>query len=124
LDRRFPFYWWEGRDGQSTRYAMQPRVAALFRAALPATPRDTEDQRSRETGANGQFWAYENWVAAGHRATVHRSECGFCNDGVGAHGGGQTRNGRWLGRFPSPEAAKAEAERAGAEVRDCSRCMP
>ena len=33
LDRRFPFYWWEGRDGESTRYAMQPRVAALFRAA-------------------------------------------------------------------------------------------
>lgn len=31
LDRRFPFYWWEGRDGASTRYAMQPRVAALFR---------------------------------------------------------------------------------------------
>jgi hypothetical protein len=33
LDRRFPFYWWEGREGESTRYAMQPRVAALFRAA-------------------------------------------------------------------------------------------
>jgi hypothetical protein len=41
LDRRFPFYWWEGRDGESTRYAMQPRVAALFRTA-----RDTSgDQR-------------------------------------------------------------------------------
>jgi hypothetical protein len=33
LDRRFPYYWWEGRDGESTRYAMQPRVAALFRSA-------------------------------------------------------------------------------------------
>jgi hypothetical protein len=33
IDRRFPFYWWEGRDGESSRYAMQPRVAALFRSA-------------------------------------------------------------------------------------------
>jgi hypothetical protein len=33
LDRRFPFYWWEGRNGGSTRYAMQPRVAELFRDA-------------------------------------------------------------------------------------------
>jgi hypothetical protein len=33
LDRRFPFYWREGRDGRSATYAMQPRVAALFRAA-------------------------------------------------------------------------------------------
>jgi hypothetical protein len=33
LNRRFPFYWWEGRNGQSARYAMQPRVAALFRRA-------------------------------------------------------------------------------------------
>jgi hypothetical protein len=30
LDRRFPFYWWEGRNGGSAKYAMQPRVALLF----------------------------------------------------------------------------------------------
>jgi hypothetical protein len=30
LNRRFPFYWWEGRNGESARYAMQPRVAKLF----------------------------------------------------------------------------------------------
>jgi hypothetical protein len=45
LNRRFPFYWWEGHDGESTRYAMQPRVAALFSEArgtarlLPLTTR-------------------------------------------------------------------------------------
>ena len=33
LDRRFPFYWWEGRNGESARYAMQPRVAQLFSTA-------------------------------------------------------------------------------------------
>lgn len=38
LGRRFPFYWWEGRGGESTRYAMQSRVSALFRTArsMPA----------------------------------------------------------------------------------------
>lgn len=124
LDRRFPFYWWEGRDGESTRYAMQPRVAALFRSVTPDPSSRNEDQDSRKTGGRRSFWAYENWVAAGHRATIHRGECGFCNNGAGVHGGGHTRNGRWLGPFRSREEAEAEAKRAGAEVRDCSRCMP
>ena len=31
--RRYPFYWWQGRDGSPTRYAMKPVVARLFRAA-------------------------------------------------------------------------------------------
>lgn len=124
LDRRFPFYWWEGRDGESTQYAMQPRVAALFRAASLDTSSRNEDQGSFDAESKGTFWAYENWVANGHRATLHRAECGFCNYGAGVHGGGQTRNGRWLGPFRSPDKAKGDAERAGAEVRDCSRCMP
>lgn len=124
LDRRFPFYWWEGREGESTRYAMQPRVAALFRATASNASSRNEDQGSRYTEAKDKFWAYENWVAYGHRATLHRAECGFCNHGAGVHGGGQTRNGRWLGPFPSPDQARVEAQRSGAEVRDCSRCMP
>lgn len=124
LDRRFPFYWWEGRDGESTRYATQPRVAALFRAASPDPASRSDGERSPEAGDKGSFWAYENWVAYGHRATIHRGECGFCNFGAGVHGGGQTRNGRWLGPFRSPEEAKVDAERAGAEVRNCSRCRP
>ncbi len=31
--RRYPFYWWHGRDGSPTRYAMKPTVASLFRVA-------------------------------------------------------------------------------------------
>jgi hypothetical protein len=124
LDRRFPFYWWEGRDGESTRYAMQPRVAALFRATSFDPSMSNGDHDSHKAGLEGAFWAYENWVANGHRATVHRGECGFCNYGVGIHGGGQTRNGRWLGPFRSREEAEANAQRAGAEMRNCSRCMP
>ena len=37
-------------------------------------------------------WAYENWRAHGHRATVHRGECSMCNEGAGVHGGGETRD--------------------------------
>jgi hypothetical protein len=37
LDRRFPFYWWEGRNGESARYAMQPRVARLFSESRSGT---------------------------------------------------------------------------------------
>jgi hypothetical protein len=124
LDRRFPFYWWEGREGQSTRYAMQPRFAGLFWATSSDTSPQNEDQASLKTEAKGRFWAYENWVANGHPATLHRAECVSCNHGGGAHGGGQTRSGRWLGPFRSPDEAKAAAQCCGAEVRDRSRCMP
>jgi hypothetical protein len=31
IDRRFPFCWWEGRNGASARYAMKISVAKLFR---------------------------------------------------------------------------------------------
>lgn len=122
LDRRFPFYWWEGRGGESTRYAMQPRVAALFRSVSSGRPAQVGDEGAWKDAAEATFWAYENWVADGHKALVHRGECGFCNYGAGVHGGGQTRNGRLLGPFSSTEDAIAAAERAGARVRECTRC--
>ncbi len=30
------------------------------------------------------FWVYENWVAE-KKAVVHRTECGHCQNGQGAH---------------------------------------
>lgn len=47
LNRRFPFYWWEGRNGESTRYAMQPKVAALFQAVGSDTFMREEGHLSR-----------------------------------------------------------------------------
>lgn len=32
-ERRLPFYWWKGRNGEASCYAMKPSVAALFQAA-------------------------------------------------------------------------------------------
>jgi F-type H+-transporting ATPase subunit beta len=72
----------------------------------------------------GSFWAYENWRAHGHRATIHRGECSMCSQGGGVHGGGQTPNGKWHGPFSSYSAARSEASRTGAEVRDCRKCWP
>lgn len=70
------------------------------------------------------FWAYENWRAHGHCATVHRGECSMCNDGTGVHGGGETRNGKWHGPFSSYGGASSVASRSGADVRDCRICTP
>jgi hypothetical protein len=38
-----------------------------------------------------------SWRANGQRASVHRSECGHCNGGVGQGGGTRPDNGQWLG---------------------------
>jgi hypothetical protein len=122
LNRRFPFYWWEGRDGKSSRYAMQLRVAALFRASPPDDSYDT--RVFNDSNDMRAFWVYENWTAQGHRATVHRANCSFCNNGRGVHGGGQTRNGRWHGPFSSSEDAASAVCASGAAIRECARCNP
>jgi hypothetical protein len=70
------------------------------------------------------FWAYENWRAHGHRATIHRGDCGACNHDAGVHGGGETAHGRWHGPFRSSDQARSDAGYRGAEVRDCARCSP
>jgi hypothetical protein len=70
------------------------------------------------------YWVYENWRAHGHRATIHRSDCGFCNDGTGVHGGGQTSNGRWHGRFTSAGEARSAVASRVVTIRDCRWCAP
>jgi hypothetical protein len=41
--RRYPFYWWSGRNGSPTQYAMKPTVAGLFRRVRP-TPGRAPDE--------------------------------------------------------------------------------
>lgn len=71
-----------------------------------------------------ELWVYENWRAHGHRATIHRGECGSCKAGAGRAGGTAPTNGRWLGPFNSGAAAGHAAGCTGAEVRRCSMCSP
>ncbi len=70
------------------------------------------------------YWVYENWRAHGHRATVHREECGHCNDGAGQSGGTRADNGRWGGPYTSVDKAVAAAQATGGADRRCGSCKP
>lgn len=70
------------------------------------------------------FWVYENWRAHGRRATVHRAECGHCNNGDGQRGGTRSDNGLWHGPFSSVIEAEEQARRTGGEHRRCGSCDP
>jgi len=71
-----------------------------------------------------EFWIYENWRAHGHRATLHRASCSFCNRGEGLRPGSSAANGKWLGPFLDGALAVAEARETRAEVRVCGTCSP
>ncbi len=58
-DRRFPFYWWKGKDDAATLYAMKPVVAQLFR-----------DARQQAQSRLGNVAAGTDWTAAEVAATV------------------------------------------------------
>ena len=70
------------------------------------------------------YYAYENWVAHGHVATIHEAGCSFCNHGKGLHRTGNTKCGKWHGPLSTYEEARASAEATGASVSDCSFCTP
>jgi hypothetical protein len=57
--RRFPFYWWKGRDGAASCYAMKPMVAALFRQVREQSGLSLSDAA-----------AGTDWTAAEVAATV------------------------------------------------------
>lgn len=71
-----------------------------------------------------RFYAYENWVAHGHTARLHRGSCSFCTDGVGKTGQKAPRNGKWLGPFATVRQAEDAATKVGAEVSRCRFCAP
>ena len=59
------------------------------------------------------FWVYENWtVEAGGRVTVHRGECGHCNNGKGHERKNKVpgRNGCWCGPFANKNLAMRYAK--------------
>lgn len=60
--RRLPFYWWRGRNGSPTLYAMKTSVAALFRQARLA------DAASESTRAAGGSPAPKNANAVEYKA--------------------------------------------------------
>ena len=57
--RRLPFYWWKGRDGSASCYAMKPMVATLFR-----------DARQQAGPSQAGVEAAADWTATEVAATV------------------------------------------------------
>jgi hypothetical protein len=70
------------------------------------------------------LWAYENWRAHGHRATIHLEGCDHRNGGQGAHGGGESPNGKWHGPFDDYQEARDRFNRKPIEIRRCHICSP
>lgn len=56
------------------------------------------------------FYFYENWRARGHKAVIHRADCGSCNNGRGVTTGTRPDNGRWLGPFKDETDAEVAAQ--------------
>jgi hypothetical protein len=72
--------------------------------------------------ARVEYWVYENWVI--RKAVIHRGDCGYCNNGVGVHGGGRTPNGQWRGPFATVREAHNKARQTGQPPRGCKVCAP
>jgi F-type H+-transporting ATPase subunit beta len=67
------------------------------------------------------YYVYENWTQK--RTRIHRSDCSYCNEGRGTHGGNATRNGRWHGPIPARDAAVALAESLKRhDTKICAHC--
>lgn len=68
-----------------------------------------------------EYWVFEDLPTS--RATVHRADCSFCNDGRGLRGVRREEQCRWLGPFSGLESAGDEARRTGRNnVHFCGRC--
>lgn len=73
-----------------------------------------------------QYYVYHNWrVERGGKARTHLGGCSFCNNGLGIHNTGPTRNGEWLGPFKTKQDALTRARNTGAARVDCcKKCSP
>ena len=70
------------------------------------------------------YYIYENWVAE-KKAKIHKADCGFCNNGNGAHNNIHgNRNGKWHGPFGNYTKAHEFAVRLNnRKVSNCSTCL-
>ena len=69
------------------------------------------------------YWVYENYP--NNRATVHKAECSYCNNGAGVHGVGKNPTGQWHGPYHDVIQAQAKARNTSrSNVRDCKTGAP
>ena len=115
--------------GPSRQSEEKPRRPSLFSRLIRRQRQESELTASKHfsqpQARDGQsFYFYENWVAKGHTAVIHRATCRFCNDGRGVHPGAGNANGAWSSSaFDTLEDARSAAEAKGAKASNCSFCL-
>lgn len=109
----------EGYAISGRRPRVTLRSATLHFARPAACIPGTARERYR---GEMSYYVYENWTH--DRARIHKSNCGFCNDGAAKQSARSDRNGQWHGPFEREEAF-AKASTLGCEnVRPCPICDP
>ena len=103
-------------------------VLAAVKALQAIWNRLFGEQRSADVEAVpepavGDIYFYENWVAKGHTAVIHKGGCSFCNYGQGRYRKTSTRNGAWSSAYLTVAEAKQAAEAKGAVVSTCAVCV-
>jgi hypothetical protein len=69
-----------------------------------------------------RYFVYENWTH--ERARIHKSECGYCNDGRGTQAGSSNRNGKWHGPYDREGAFNAAKRLDRGDTKSCPNCAP
>jgi len=90
-----------------------------FEEAVGRITGETKEEKEEESMT---YHIYQSWTV--HKARVHFSDRGFCNNGKGIHPDAGTNNGRWLGPFPTLDEALHAAQATGEPVSKCRFCRP
>src|SRR6266852_7764164 len=98
--------------------AMMGRIEEAYRLPMVPVRRDTRSKLQKIATEAGlivkaaaatadapSFYVYENWSAGPHKAVLHRSACGQCNNGKARPAGHSANHAQWHG----PYATLAEA---------------
>ena len=118
--------WWKAGDRDDLG-----KVSSVERdrtREVPLTPsRSTADVGKFSQNAQlfpDRFWIYEDDPT--DKAQVHRSQCRFCNDGLGLHRRiDRKSDNRWLGPFSDVETALVRAGQTGRKhIKRCGVCRP
>lgn len=69
------------------------------------------------------YYIYENWTH--NKARLHKSGCGYCNDGNGTQPADSGRNGKWHGPFEDLNIARRALIGTNKnDTADCGNCKP
>ena len=118
--------------------AMMGRIEEAYRLPMVPVRRDTKSKLQRIAGDVGlvakaaaaaaanapSFYVYENWAAGPHKAVLHRSQCGQCNNGKARPSGHSNNHARWHGPYQSlAEARQVTQTLPNVLIRSECKCI-